>query len=92
MIESALPVGDSELAEVENSNRKAPSSVHATRTRPSVEVSADGVGVVSHVGARLLADVADADDADRTAVGGVRRSHGAADRAMTRAGCWPIWR
>ena len=34
--------------------------VHATRTRPSVEVSADGVGVVSHVGARLLADVADA--------------------------------
>ena len=34
--------------------------VHATRSRPPVEVSADGVGVVSHVGARLLADVADA--------------------------------
>ncbi len=34
--------------------------MHATRTRPPVEVSADGVGVVSHVGARLLADVADA--------------------------------
>jgi Transposase DDE domain group 1 len=33
--------------------------VHATRTRPPVEVSADGVGVVSHVGARLLADLAD---------------------------------
>jgi hypothetical protein len=33
--------------------------VHATRTRPAVEVSADGTGVVSHVGARLLADVAD---------------------------------
>jgi hypothetical protein len=34
--------------------------VHATRTRPRVEVSADGAGVVSHVGARLLADLADA--------------------------------
>jgi hypothetical protein len=33
--------------------------VNGTRTRPRVEVSADGVGVVSHVGARLLADLAD---------------------------------
>jgi hypothetical protein len=33
--------------------------VHATRTRPAVVVSADGVGVVSHAGSRLLADVAD---------------------------------
>jgi Transposase DDE domain group 1 len=33
--------------------------VHATRTRPPVEVSADGVGVVSHAGSRLLADLAD---------------------------------
>ena len=33
--------------------------MHATRTRPRVEVCADGVGVVSHVGARLLADLAD---------------------------------
>ena len=33
--------------------------VHATRTRPAVEVSADGVGVVSHAGSRLLADLAD---------------------------------
>ena len=33
--------------------------MHATRIRPPVEVSADGVGVVSHVGARLLADLAD---------------------------------
>jgi DDE family transposase len=33
--------------------------VHATSTRPPVEVSADGMGVVSHVGARLLADLAD---------------------------------
>lgn len=33
--------------------------MHATRTRPPVEVSADGTGVVSHVGARLLADLAD---------------------------------
>ncbi len=33
--------------------------MHATRTRPVVEVSADGVGVVSHAGSRLLADLAD---------------------------------
>jgi hypothetical protein len=33
--------------------------VHATRTRPPVEVSADGAGVVSHAGSRLLADLAD---------------------------------
>lgn len=31
----------------------------ATRTRPPVKVSADGVGVVSHTGSRLLADLAD---------------------------------
>lgn len=33
--------------------------VHATRTRPAVEVSADGAGVVSHAGSPLLADLAD---------------------------------
>jgi hypothetical protein len=33
--------------------------VNVTRTRLPVEVSADGAGVVSHVGARLLADLAD---------------------------------
>jgi hypothetical protein len=33
--------------------------MHATRPRRAVEVFADGVGVVSHVGARLLAELAD---------------------------------
>lgn len=33
--------------------------MHATRTRPAIEVSADGIGVVSHAGSRLLADRAD---------------------------------
>ena len=33
--------------------------VKATRTRPPVQVSADGDGVVSHAGSRLLADLAD---------------------------------
>ncbi len=33
--------------------------MHATRTRPPVQVSADGNGVVSHAGSRLLADLAD---------------------------------
>jgi len=33
--------------------------VQATTTRPKITVSADGQGVVSHAGSRLLADVAD---------------------------------
>jgi hypothetical protein len=33
--------------------------VHATTTRPRITVSADGSGVVSHAGSRLLADLAD---------------------------------
>jgi hypothetical protein len=33
--------------------------VQATTTRPKITVTADGAGVVSHVGSRLLADVAD---------------------------------
>lgn len=34
--------------------------VHATPSRPKLVVSADGRGVVSHAGSRLLADLADA--------------------------------
>lgn len=33
--------------------------MQATATRPQIIVTADGVGVVSHVGSRLQADVAD---------------------------------
>jgi hypothetical protein len=33
--------------------------VQATTTRPKISVTADGAGVASHVGSRLLADVAD---------------------------------
>ena len=33
--------------------------MQTTSTRPTVVVTADGTGVVSHVGSRLLADVAD---------------------------------
>jgi hypothetical protein len=32
--------------------------VQATTTRPKIVVTADGAGVASHVGSRLLADVA----------------------------------
>lgn len=35
------------------------SEVNSTSTRPKIMVTADGSGVVSHVGSRLLADVAD---------------------------------
>lgn len=34
--------------------------MHTTRSRPKLVVSADGHGVVSHAGSRLLADLADA--------------------------------
>ncbi len=34
--------------------------MHVTAGRPRLVVTADGAGVVSHAGARLLADVADA--------------------------------
>lgn len=33
--------------------------MQTTSTRPKIVVTADGCGVVSHVGSRLLADVAD---------------------------------
>ena len=33
--------------------------MQATTTRPKITVTADGEGVVSHAGSRLLADVAD---------------------------------
>ena len=49
--------------------------MQATTTRPKITVTADGEGVVSHAGSRLLADVADkttltaqlAEDAGRAA-------------------------
>jgi hypothetical protein len=34
--------------------------VQPTTTRPKITVTADGAGVVSHAGTRLLADLADA--------------------------------
>jgi len=55
--------------------------VNATRTRPGVEVSADGTGVVSHVGARLLADLADRTTLTAQLSAALSRSDGAADRA-----------
>ena len=43
--------------------------------RPPITVTADGAGVVSHAGSRLLADLADRDDADRRVggAGGLRK-------------------
>lgn len=34
--------------------------MQATTTRPKITVTADGAGVVSHAGSRVLADLADA--------------------------------
>ena len=80
MIESALSVRDSVFAEVTDPEQKGTFKVKATRTRPAVEVSADGTGVVSHAGSRLIADLADQTTltAQLSAVFG---GGGAADRA-----------
>ena len=47
-------------------------------------VSADGRGVVSHVGARLLAEVAEAS--------GLVAAFDEAGRRIRRVGCWSMWR
>ncbi|MGW3635214.1 transposase, partial [Streptomyces sp. NPDC005122] len=43
-----------------SSQREGTFCVHTTGSRPKLVVSADGRGVVSHAGSRLLADLADA--------------------------------
>ncbi|MGW2770839.1 IS1380 family transposase, partial [Streptomyces sp. NPDC001275] len=43
-----------------SSHREGTFCVHTTASRPKLVVSADGQGVVSHAGSRLLADLADA--------------------------------
>jgi hypothetical protein len=65
--------------------------VHATTTRPKVTVTADGEGVVSHAGSRLLADVADRTTLTAQfaeALAGLRRPR----LVMIQVGCWSIWR
>src|SRR3954451_2034156 len=59
MLRSALLVGDSGLVEGSGSaHEEGTCRVQRIAAYPRVEVSADGTGVVSHVGSRLLADVA----------------------------------
>ena len=62
-----------------------------TSSRPKIIVTADGRGVVDHVGARLLADLADATGlsaAMSEALAPLRQR----DRDMTRAGSRWTWR
>lgn len=47
------------LSKTLNSGQEGTFHVQPTRTRPPVDVSADGAGVVSHAGSRLIADLAD---------------------------------
>ena len=87
---------------------KVPRSVHEEGTRqvqriasyPKVTVTEGGRGVCSHVGSRLLADVASAVgvvEAFDGAVGGVRKRRAPDEltdwqtRRMRRAACWLIW-
>jgi hypothetical protein len=54
--------------------------VHPTSTRPTITVTTDGAGVVSHAGSRLLADLADvttltAELGEALAVPGRQRAH-----------------
>jgi hypothetical protein len=48
------------LSRDQSSAAKGTCGVKRTGTRPKIVVSADGRGVVGHVGARLLTDLADA--------------------------------
>jgi hypothetical protein len=62
--------------------------VHATTTRPKITVTADGHGVVSHAGSRLLADIAqvtglDAGFDEVAACGRRRRSAHGPGRVLT---------
>ena len=67
---SALPVADSGLTKVQSSvHEEGTRQVQRIASYPRVTVSADGRGVCSHVGSRLLADVAAAAGVG----GGVRR-------------------
>jgi len=76
--------------------------VKATRTRPPVVVSADGVGVVSHAGSRVLVDlavsIADGGEAisDIATLGDQPDVFGGSRRIRRVGGCWtasttPIW-
>jgi hypothetical protein len=61
--------------------------VQATTTRPKITATADGAGVVSHAGSRLLADVAD----QTTLTGQLSQTLagcGSRGRATIRVGCW----
>jgi hypothetical protein len=49
--------------------------VQATRTRPKITATADGEGVVSHAGSRLLADVADQTTLTRQLTSDFERTH-----------------
>jgi hypothetical protein len=75
---SACPAWDSVLAEGTGSpRRRGTPQVHATTTRPKITVTADGDGVVSHAGSRLLADIAQVTGLD-TGFDAIRRRRAAA--------------
>src|SRR5215210_176118 len=63
--------------------------VQATTTRPKITVTADGAGVVSHAGTRLLADLADATTLTAELTGALDGARGVR-RGTIRVGCWLI--
>ena len=61
--------------------------MHPTTARPTITVTTDGTGVVSHVGSRLLAGMADRTgltEAFSDALAGLRERR---SRATIRVGC-----
>jgi Transposase DDE domain group 1 len=49
----------SEFSRLRSTGQRGTPRVHPTTARPMITVTADGAGVVSHVGSRLLAGMAD---------------------------------
>jgi hypothetical protein len=59
MDESVRRPSELRLLKVHGLGQKATFDVQATTSQPKITVTADGEGVVSHAGSRLLADLAD---------------------------------
>ena len=67
--------------------------MQAKASRPVLKVSADGTGVVSHAGSRLIADLADAVGLSAAFADAFTASGGLGGGwCMTRVGCWRMWR
>jgi hypothetical protein len=76
----------SELSRLGSTGQRGTPRVHPTTARPTITVTMDGSGVVSHVGSRLLAGLA---DLTGLTAGSATRSPGSGNAAPPRSGTSP---